>query len=162
VDADFHQSNLNERLGLAPHDGLAECLTRGLDPLSAICRLEPLGWYLLPTGETPTNPTALLHDDSAFAPIRRLSQAFDWIIIDAPPVLPLTDAISLRQQSDATLLVARAGVTPVKAIRDSIALLGPKSVMGIILNGIEGQDELYSKYKGYYAAAEPKGNSGAS
>jgi Mrp family chromosome partitioning ATPase len=75
-----------------------------------------------------------------------LSPHFDWILIDSPPVAPLTDALSWKERADATLLVARAGRTPTHATEEALDLLGRKHVLAIILNGVEGLDRAYKKY----------------
>jgi Mrp family chromosome partitioning ATPase len=75
-----------------------------------------------------------------------LSRHFDWILIDSPPVSPLTDTLSWKERADATLLLAKAGETPAKAVEEALNLLGRKHVLGIILNGVEGIDHHYKKY----------------
>jgi Mrp family chromosome partitioning ATPase len=75
-----------------------------------------------------------------------LSPHFDWILIDSPPVAPLTDALSWKERADATLLVVRAGCTPTQATEEALTLVGRKHVLAIILNGVEGLDRTYKKY----------------
>ncbi len=115
IEGDLHHPSLTERLGLKPEPGLAECLERGVDPLSSLNRIEPLGWYLLEAGKPGGNPTELLQSDTLSKVIQKLSPHFDWILIDAPPVTPLTDSLSLVRQVSAALLVAREGRTPRKS-----------------------------------------------
>ena len=150
IEADLHRSPLTEQLKLKTGSGLSECLEAGLNPLSAIRRLEPLGWYLLSAGQPRGNPTDLLQGDALSVVIQKLSHHFDWILIDSPPVIPLTDALSLARHSSGSLLVARAGRTPRQAIEKAIALLGRPQVVGIVLNGVEELDERYSGYYGYH------------
>ena len=64
-------------------------------------------------------------------------------------MLPLTDALSLRQRADACLLVVRADTTPRDAVDQAVNLVGKEHILGIVLNGVEGLHRLYSKY-GYY------------
>jgi len=78
--------------------------------------------------------------------MQKLSPCFDWILIDSPPVIPLTDSISLQQHVDASLLVVRAGQTPREAVEQTIALLGKKNIVGIVLNGMEARNHLYYQY----------------
>ena len=68
----------------------------------------------------------------------KLSPHFDWIIVDSPPVLPLSDATSLTRYADATLLVARADRTVREAIDETIAIIGRQRIVGIVLNGVTG------------------------
>jgi Mrp family chromosome partitioning ATPase len=132
--------------------GLTECLQGSCTPASAICRIDPFRWYLLPTYQRPDQPSELLQTDAFFRLLRKLASSFDWILVDSPPALPLIDASLLAQAADANLLVARAGVTPGQAIEDAIVLLGRNSLAAVVLNGIEGSNQSYSRYTSYYRA----------
>jgi capsular exopolysaccharide synthesis family protein len=147
VEADLHHSSLANSLRLKPWAGLTECLVDdSTAPLSAIRRIEPLGWYLLAAGEPRRNPTELLQTPAFGRVMEQLSPCFDWILIDSAPVIPLTDSISLQQHSDASLLVVRAGRTPREAVEKSIELLGKKNILGVVLNAMEARDHLYYQY----------------
>jgi capsular exopolysaccharide synthesis family protein len=150
IEADLYHPSLCLRLGLPGRHGLAECLESGLDPLSVLRHLEPLHWYLLSAGEPRGNPTELLQSDSLPDLLQRLSPYFDWILIDTPPVAPLTDAVTLAQHVDGCLLVVRADRTPRGAVEEAMKLLGPKRVLGMLFNGAAGLNQLYSQYYGYY------------
>jgi protein-tyrosine kinase len=150
IEADLHHPSLAESLGLQPRPGLAECLEDGFDAASETRKIEPLGWYFLHAGRPKGNPTELLQSDRLAALMHRVSPQFDWVLIDSPPAFPLTDALSLSRQVDATLLVARAGRTSREAIEEAIELIGRKHVVGIVLNGAEHLTRLYSEYYRYY------------
>lgn len=149
IEADLHRPTLSEQLGLKRGRGLAECLEEGSQPGPALRRLEPLRWFLLPAGEPRSNPTELLQTEAFSGLLKKLSGHFDWILIDSPPVLPLTDALSIARQANATLLVAREGHSPREAIERAIAILGRQRVLGVILNAVEKLDRLYSGYYPY-------------
>jgi capsular exopolysaccharide synthesis family protein len=149
IEADLHRSPLTKELGIQAGPGLAECLESGLSPFSAIRRLEPLGWYFLAGGQAHSNPTELVHGDALSAVMQELSPHFDWILIDSPPVTPLADALSLGRHADASLLVARAGRTHSEVLERAIALLGRDNILGLVLNGVEELDQMYSAYYGY-------------
>jgi succinoglycan biosynthesis transport protein ExoP len=121
-----------------------------LNPFSAIRRLEPLNWYFLPAGNAVGHPTELLQTEALALLMQKLSSLFDWVIVDSPPVIPVTDALSLARQTSATILVAREGCTPREAVEKAVALIGKQRLLGVILNGVEGLDRLYSGYYGYY------------
>jgi capsular exopolysaccharide synthesis family protein len=150
IDADLYHPSVCPKLALSPRRGLSESIENGLDPLSVISRLEPLGWYLLAAGTPQGNPTEIVQSDALAGIIGRLSSIFEWIVIDTPPVAPLTDAISISRNVDASLLVARADRTPREAIDQAISLLGRKHVVGILLNAADGLNQVYSEYYGYY------------
>jgi capsular exopolysaccharide synthesis family protein len=150
LDCDLHRSSLTQQLGLTSNVGLAECLEYRVNALSAIQRIEPLGLYFLPAGVLPIeNPTELLQTQALPGVIQEVSGRFDWVVIDSPPVLSLSDAISLADHVDGTLLVARAGCTSSKAVDDTIALLGSKQVLGLVLNGVQKLDRPYARYDRY-------------
>jgi capsular exopolysaccharide synthesis family protein len=150
IEADLHHPSVANSLGLESRLGLAECLEDGLEPMAHIRKVEPLGWYLLQAGTPQGNPTELLHSGVFAEVMRGVSPHFDWILIDTPPVLPLTDAFSLSRQVDATLLVARAGRTSREAIDEAVKLIGRQHVLGIVLNGSENLTRVYSQYYGHY------------
>jgi capsular exopolysaccharide synthesis family protein len=150
VEGDLHHPSLADRLGLKPRLGLADCIQRGLDPLPAIQRLQPLNFCLLQAGQAQSNPTELLQSGQLAGIFDSLTSHFDWVLVDTPPVVPLTDALSFSRQADANLLVVRAGQTPRKAIEDAVERLGQKHIVGIVLNGAEGLNRMYSQYYGYY------------
>lgn len=150
IEADLHHPSIASGLGLPPGEGLAECIQADLDPMSAIRKVEPLSWYLLRAGDANANPSELLQSEKLAAILQNLSSHFEWIIIDSPPALPLADAVSLSRQADATLLVARADRTPRGAVEEVINLIGQKHIVGIVLNGAEGLNRLYSAYHRHY------------
>jgi len=146
IDGDLHRATISKGFGLGDRPGVAECIEAGSDPCIGVRRLEPVGCCFLPAGNTRNNPSELLQSDALQRMMEKLSPHFDWILIDSPPVAPLTDALSWKARTDATLLLARAGRTPVQAVDEALNLVGRKHVLAIILNGVEGLDHLYSKY----------------
>jgi capsular exopolysaccharide synthesis family protein len=150
IEADLHHPTVASQLRLDVREGLAECLEEGTNPLACVRRLDPLGWYLLPAGRTEKNPTDLLHPGAIAKVMSKLTPHFDWILFDAPPLGPLTDSVTLSRFADASLVVVRAGSTPREGVEEAFKQLGPKHVLGVVLNGMEGLDKLYSKYRSYY------------
>jgi receptor protein-tyrosine kinase len=150
LEADVHRPTLVKKLGLKPWPGLTESFKNKSDPMLAIRRIDPLGFYFLPAGHPVEDDSTLLQSDFASQLIKSLcSSFFSWVLIDCPPTTPIADILVLRGQADATLLVTRAGQTPREAIEESIRNLGRDHIVGIILNGVEGLDRTYSRYYGY-------------
>lgn len=161
IDADLHRRGVTERIKLPNRPGLADCLRHGLDPVSLVRRIEPLGWYFLSPGTRGGgSPTELLQSAEISSIIRKLSPHFDWIVVDSPPILPLTDAVSLARAVDGSFLVVRARRTSGKAVEDAVGLLGKKHLLGVILNGIEGSDQPYARYHDYYVGREQSNEGG--
>jgi polysaccharide biosynthesis transport protein len=150
IEADLHHPILAHRLGVEGQAGLSECLSGILDPMMAIRRIEPPKWYLLQAGKPVANPSELLQSGNLATVLQKLSPNFNWILVDTPPVAPLTDAVTISQHVDASLLVVRANHTPRELVEEALNLLGPKHVPCVVLNGAEGLNRLYSRYSGYY------------
>jgi capsular exopolysaccharide synthesis family protein len=150
IEADLHRPSLARSLGIQPQPGLAECLELGWDPISTIRRLEPLSWCLLEAGNARSNATELLQKDSMSVLMGMLSAHFDWILVDTPPATPLTDAVSVSQRVDATLLVVRAGHTSRKAVDEALVRLGTRNLVGIVLNGADSLNHAYTKHYRHY------------
>jgi len=146
IEGDLVHPTIANRLGLPDLPGLAECLELDPDPTLLLQRLEPLGWYLLPAGRPRGNPTELLQSPLLANVFDVLRPHFDWILVDSAPVIPLTDTLSFRQHVDAGLLVVRAERTPRDAVEAAIGRVGPQNLLGIILNGAQELDRLYSNY----------------
>ncbi len=159
-EGDLRKASLRPLLGIKAWPGLSRCLQDGSNPLSAIRRIEPLGFYLLPAGELPPNPVELLQSQRFADLMRGLVSHFDWILIDSPPVSPLADTLVLKAQADASLLVVRAGTTPREAVEEAVQLLGPEHVLGLVLNGADGLNWYYYndyRYAGRNGSGNPKG-----
>ena len=158
LEADVYRPTVHTRLGLKPWAGLSECSRRGEDPMLAIRRINPLGFYLLPAGQRVANDANILQSTFTSQLVKSLSaSSFGWVLIDAPPTTPVADVLALNAHADATLLVARAGQTPRDAIEESARNLGRERIIGIILNGVEGINKVYSQYYGYTKSdARPK------
>ncbi len=150
LEADLYRPTLVKKLGLKDWPGLTECYKRGHQPIEAIRRINPLGFYLLPAGGPAEGSDNLLQSNFCTGLFQdRALSFFSWILIDSPPAIPVADILLLKARADATLLVARAGETPREAIEESVRNLGPDHIVGIILNGVEGLNRAYAKYYGY-------------
>jgi capsular exopolysaccharide synthesis family protein len=149
VEGDLHHPTLTKALGLNNCTGLADCLANHINPMSVIRRIEPLGWYLLTAGTHFPNPSDLLEAESLPMLMAELASSFDWVLVDSPPVAPLTDTLSLAKSTDGALLVANAGQTPRRLVDEAITLLGRKRIFGFILNRVEGINSYYAGYGSY-------------
>lgn len=150
LEADVYRPGLVQKLRLKPWPGLTESFKQGQNPMLSARRIDPLGFYLLPAGAAVNDGSSLYQSNFMAQLSATLSaSSFAWILIDSPPTTPVADILALRARADATLLVARAGVTPREAIEESTQNLGREHIMGIVLNGVEGLDRVYSKYYGY-------------
>ena len=104
---------------------------------------------LLPAGTIPPNPAELLCSDSMRDLLARLRASYDMVIIDAPPVIPVTDAPLLTALTDLVVVVIESGRIPANAARRMKELLQSVQapVAGFVLND---RTSLYSDTYGYY------------
>ncbi|MBV8162445.1 MAG: polysaccharide biosynthesis tyrosine autokinase [Acidimicrobiia bacterium] len=110
---------------------------------------------LLPSGPLPPNPSELLSSARAGQVLRTLQAEADVVLVDSPPVLPVTDSAVLSAHVDATLLVVRAGVTTRRQLARSVEVLEQVAapLVGLVLNGVTAEDEYGYPYRyGYYGA----------
>jgi len=153
IEGDFRKPALCARLGLEPWPGLLKCLQEQRGDLSALRRVDPLGFYLLPAGETASRPTALLGSETLSGIIDELKACMDWVIIDAPPASPIPDVLAMKKHADGCLWVLRAGSTPREAVEEGIRLIGRDFILGMVLNNAEEVESSYSKCYEYYGSA---------
>ena len=149
LEADLRRPSVAAKLRLKPRTGLTECLGGKVEPMAAIRRIEPLDIYVLCAGAVSKSPLELLQSERFAEMMKSFTALFDWIIIDAPPVIPVPDAMVLKKFADATLLVARAGQTTREALDETIKQFEGNPVLGVILNCAEKLEGRYARYYGY-------------
>lgn len=150
IEADLHCPTLAQDLGIPAAPGLAEYLEEGIDPVLSLRRIHPLHFHLMQAGTAKLNPASLLQSASFSSLMDIMCSRFDWVLIDTPPVVPLTDALLVSRQVDGSLFVIRAGHTPREAAEEALSRLRPNRAIGIVFNGAEELSRLYAKYSRYY------------
>jgi capsular exopolysaccharide synthesis family protein len=149
VDADLRRPMVHTFLDLPEHKGLVDVLA-GTTELSDALQFSEAGpMDVLVAGPVPTNPSELLGSESMLKTIRQLESSYDFVVIDTPPVLPVTDALLIGVHVSAVVVVARLGQTTRDRIRRTTAALTHVNahMAGVIPNGaIEREDSAY-----YYA-----------
>jgi len=150
VDADLRRGALRRNFRLPTATGLSELLAgqRKEPKLSSIPAIPNLDF--LQSGTPPPNPSELL-DSKMQEWLAVWRGQYDFVVIDGPPLLPVTDAQIIHPLADITLLLARSGVTERAQVQRSYRLLSQasKHFVGLIMNGLRPQDENYYGYYGY-------------
>jgi non-specific protein-tyrosine kinase len=151
VDADLRRSTLGEVLGIEPGVGLTSVITRQVELDEALQEWQGL-LRVLACGPTPPNPSELLGSQRMADLIRALETQADLVIIDAPPVLPVTDAVVLSTQVDGVLLVSRYGATQRAQAAEARRRLDTvtANVVGCFLNAVP-PSAASGYYDSYYA-----------
>ena len=146
VDADLRRARVAEMFSLEGAVGLTNVIRRQLPVKEAL-----QGWQdtvaILASGPLPPNPSEILGSQSMTALVDELSALADIVIFDAPPVLPVTDAVVLATQVDGVLVVARYGRTQRSLAAEAHRRLQGVGahIVGFVLNGVPN-----SASRGYY------------
>jgi protein-tyrosine kinase len=150
IDADLRSSGLHLPLGAPPAPGLADYLRGEADEFSIIQRSceSDANFFFIPGGRPVSNPAELLANGRLKSLLERLAPVFDWILLDSPPALPVSDASVLAGVCDGVLLVVCAGLTPFESAQKAYREFRDKNLLGVILNRAE--DMGYAGYH-YYA-----------
>ncbi|WP_323751974.1 polysaccharide biosynthesis tyrosine autokinase [Marinobacter sp.] len=152
VDGDMRKGHVHQELGQDSKDGLSDVLSGKLEFEQAVrvSELEGLSW--VSRGSAPPNPSELLMQARFTEFTNYLSQQFDLVIIDTPPILAVTDAAIIGKQCGTTLMVVRFGVTTPKEVQIAETRLanGGVPIKGVILNAMEKKAATSYGYYGYY------------
>ena len=149
IDADLRRPSLHDIFQLPKVFGLNEALTSVPERRVSLIQVSRL-LSLLPAGTPHPDPMSMLTSDRMRRLLAEASAAFDWVIIDTPPVGILTDAKLLTAMVGAALLVIRAGKTPAAMVQKAVEALGHNRIMGVVLNQAEARQGRKSDY--YYGA----------
>ncbi|MDR9440394.1 MAG: polysaccharide biosynthesis tyrosine autokinase, partial [Halomonas sp.] len=152
VDADMRKGHVHHAFGERAEGGLSELLS-GQTPHDSILRHSKVpGLDYVSRGKAPPNPSELLMHARFTAFLEQVSQAYDLVIIDTPPVLAVTDAALVGKQCGTSLMVARFQQNPVKELQIANRRLETAGVnlKGVILNAMERKAATYYGY-GYYS-----------
>jgi len=137
VDADLRNPQLHVRLGAPTSPGLSDYLQGKATEMSIVQHGSKDGLYFIPAGARVSNPSELVSSDRLKVLFSRLTPAFDWTVIDVPPVLPVSDASTLAELCDGVLLVVRAGHTPLAAAQKACTEFRDRNLVGLVLNHAE-------------------------
>jgi len=151
VSCDLRKPRLGQFFGIDEGAGLTTAIL-GEDTLENLIQPTPGtdNLWLLPSGPTPPNPAELLNGARAQEIFARLRDTFDLVLIDSPPVLPVTDAVVLSKDVDATLLIVAAYRTSsgdLQRATEKLAQVDAR-VVGVVLNEATKLGSGY--YGGYY------------
>ena len=117
------------------------------------------GLDILPSGPTPPNPSELLGSDAMHQLITDLRRQYDYIVMDTPPVLPVTDATVVATLADATILAVRSGDTEEVAAQRAVEQIRRVNgrIAGAVLNAVSPRNDQYYTYYSYKRDAPTRG-----
>jgi len=135
IEGDLRKPFLAKQFGLGRLAGLGEWLKGDHRKITNIYRLDGPDLWFMPAGDAPANALELMQSPNLAQLMAQLSNLFDWIIVDSPPLLPLADTTVWARLTDGTLLVAREGTTRKAMLERGLQVVKKSDLLGVILNG---------------------------
>jgi len=162
VGCDLRRPSLYTALDQPETPGLSDMLSNGSK--SALRRLDALGFDFIPGGTVPPNPTQLLSSDSMKRFLGAAKQQYDFVILDVPPLIPVTDALIISSLADLCLMVLEPCRIPEKLLKRAMQLLHNHNaaIAGVVINDKTGKGAKFyggynyynsRYYEGYYRRA---------
>jgi protein-tyrosine kinase len=151
IDADIRAPRLHVHFGAPAGPGLSDYLLGDADE-TQVLQVGPEGnLCLIPGGRQVANASELLHSDQMKHLLKRMSDMFDYVILDSPPALAVYDASILADYCDGVLFVVRAGYTDFEVAERASMEFRNKNLLGVVLNRAEESDTYGGYYDHYYA-----------
>jgi len=156
VDADLRQPSCLKALRVESDRGLADYLAN-LSPLDQVIQPTSIpNLSVLGAGSLPPSPTELLGSKKMSETLAYLKQRYDYVFIDSPPVIPVSDAVVLSTIVDGLIFVVRGQMTPKPIVREALAQLGNRQskILGLVLNRVNMKSGEYRNYYHYYNSGD--------
>ena len=155
IDADMRRPGLHRTMGLQNEVGLSHVLTGQARVREAVQRTSEPNLYVMTAGRTPPNPSELLSSARMQNLVANLQAGpFDWVIIDTPPVLAVTDAVIVAPYVSGLVFVIGAEMTRRAHAERAIETIqsGKPNIIGAVLNRVDlnRNKYYYSRYYGYH------------
>ena len=158
IDADLRRPAVATQLGVADDaPGLADLVVDGQMALADVVQPLDFGFSVIPAG-TPTIPIHLIFESPRLEQVlREARDTYDFVILDTPPFLPVSDSRLLAQWVDGMILVVAAHKTPRKLLEETLNLLDGSTVLGILFNRDDRPFFGYRRHysRGYFPQAGP-------
>jgi capsular exopolysaccharide synthesis family protein len=162
LDADLRRPSVARMLDLPRNaPGLSELLARNARIKECLVGTSVANLDVLPTGFNPPDPLPLLSSDRMAKALKVLANAYSRIIVDCPPVLPVSDAVLLSKYADSVLFIVKSDATAAPLVRSALSLLERVNApnTGIVLTQLDAHKaEKYSDYGygGYFESYAPQ------
>ncbi len=150
IDADLRNPALHLALGTSAAPGLSEYLLRETDEFAIIRRGQMENLFFISSGRPVPGQTEVVANGRLKCLLDRLGPLFDWIIVDSPATMPVSDSGLIAKTCDGVLMVVRSEITPFDVVRQALRKFPDESVVGVVLNGIPAGTGLNIQH--YYTA----------
>jgi capsular exopolysaccharide synthesis family protein len=152
IDCDLRKPSVHKKLGMSNQDGLTSLLAKEKNLEEVVQPTNINNFYVLTSGPIPPNPAELLGSKRMKSFIVELQGYFDMILLDAPPVLAVTDAQILSTLCNGVMLVAEYGQAEKHAVvraKEAIDKVGGK-ILGLVINKVPSNSKSYYYYNYEY------------
>lgn len=151
VDGDLRIPSIAKKMGVKSTPGLTDLLIGSSADIASWKSDVHKNWYILPSGDIPPNPSELLGSKRMENVLNVLSEHFDYIIVDLPPVNIVSDAMAISSYITGMIVVIREGYTSKKDLDRCMRQikLSDVNVLGCVMNESEEGSASYSKYGKY-------------
>jgi len=146
IDGDLRSPRLHQALGTSLEPGVSDYLMHEAEEIKVIQRGTG-DLFFIPAGRAISGPTELLASGGMKSLIDRVANFFDWIVIDSPATVPVSDACVLATFCDGVLIVVRSQFTPFDVVRQARQRFREEALVGVVLNGTEADSSLHSRYR---------------
>lgn len=154
IEADLRRPTASALLATSPLRGISEWNDGKLALEDALYQVRDLPLWLLAAGHPMEEPLPLLESDRFAKMLDAISANFDWVLLDATPLLPMADSTSLARLCDGVLVVVREGVTRKKVLNKAVACLERSKLVGMVFNQASTLNIDYEPYYGTEHSAE--------
>ena len=162
IDCDLRRPATHKLLNVEHQNGLSTYLSRETE-INGLIRKLPIGnLSLLPCGPIPPNPAELLSSNKMKSMLAMLSEHYDHILIDSPPLLSVADSVILSTMVDGVILVVHGGKSTriaARRARQELTAVGAK-IFGVVLNNLNVRNNEYSYYYSRYEYGSKQKNGG--
>jgi len=161
IDLDLRKPRIHHIFGISREPGITHLLAGKSDLKEIIRPTATEHLYVIPAGIIPPNPSELLSQQDLSDFLDKIKKEFDYILIDSPPVLPVTDSLLLGRLADTSFIVIKLGETSFPAVEQAIKQLRSVNVniAGAIINKIKptaGYGYYHNYYHYYYGDESPE------
>lgn len=153
IDADLRRPRVHKSFGLKSDKGISNVMAGDQQLVDTICRSEVPNLDVLPCGPSPPNPAELLHTERFREILAECRSRYDRVILDSPPIGPVTDPAIIGSVADGVVLVLRSGHTTregAQFARRHLADAGAR-ILGLVINQTDHKGSRYGYGYGYYA-----------
>lgn len=153
IDCDFRKPRLHQNFNVSNAKGMTDILLTGVKYQEHMYKSIYPNVDIITSGKIPKNPSELLYSQAMRQLIENLKTDYDYVFIDAPPILPVTDSVIMSAYIDRVILVCASGHVNVEAVQRAKGILenAGANILGLVLNKVPIKNQKYSSYYYYYS-----------